>query len=413
MTTSDSSKQKTTKNATKTSSNSGAKAGTWKKDVLKGGVAVIALTAALSYNFVKHAVTDLGLFLGPVQSFNTAGCEVVQGLEACEDVHIHHASGLAFTTCGNAEARKSWYPPMNHHNASTEGGFEDKFVIYDIASGKYDVKELVGLPADTDRVFHGLDIFERSPTELTIFAVNHRRTGSVIEVLEYKIGDKNVYYKETIKHDLIRTPNDIVALGPRSFYVSNDHLYSVGAWRLIEENLRRPWSNVIYYSPETAFVAFDHVISANGMTATTDRSLVYVSACHGGAIHVLKPKEDHTLVEQDHIKLDFYNDNPSFDPATGDVLITGHVKPLTMVAGLSVPNETFNGPSKIMKLAKNPLAETDKKAAKHVLETVLVDDGHLISTGTVAAIDRKRDVMLVGTAFSDRGLVRCPVPKGV
>lgn len=93
--------------------------------------------------------------------------------------------------------------------------------------------ELVGLPAGTDRVFHGLDIHERSATELTIFAINHRRTGSVIEVLEYTIGGK-VQYKETIKHELIRTPNDIVALGPRSFYVSNDHRHPTGAMRHVE-----------------------------------------------------------------------------------------------------------------------------------------------------------------------------------
>jgi hypothetical protein len=96
--------------------------------------------------------------------------------------------------------------------------------------------ELAGLPAETDRVFHGLDIYERSANEFTIFAVNHRRTGSVIEILEYTVGDKVVQYKETIKHELIKTPNDIIALGPRSFYVSNDHRYFSGIKRVIEGN---------------------------------------------------------------------------------------------------------------------------------------------------------------------------------
>lgn len=94
--------------------------------------------------------------------------------------------------------------------------------------------ELAGLPKGTDRVFHGLGIHERSPTELTIFAVNHRRGGSVIEVLEYTIGDKVVQYKETIRHELIHTPNDILATGPRSFYVSNDHKYKSGTNREFE-----------------------------------------------------------------------------------------------------------------------------------------------------------------------------------
>ncbi|KAG0299519.1 Serum paraoxonase/lactonase 3 [Dissophora globulifera] len=374
----------------------------------------MALTVALSYDFVKNMVIDAGLLLGPVVPINTEGCEVVRGLEACEDIHIHRPSGLAFMTCGNAEMRKIWYPPIERRNISApDQAFQDRFVIYDIASGTYDVKDLVGLPAEFDRVFHGIDFYERSSTELTIFAINHRRTGSVVEVLEYKLGDKFVYHKETIKHDLIQTPNDVVALGPRSFYVSNDHRYLSGAMRQIEKNLRRPWSNVVYYSPENAFVAFDHVASANGITANQDRSLVFLSACYGGAVHVLKPVSalDAHLVELDHVKLDFYTDNPSFDPTTGDVLITGHVKPLIMVAGLHTLGVPFNGPSKVVKMSLSPLTKTSSGAPKYQLETVVQDDGHLISTGTVAALDRERGVMLIGTAFSDRGLVRCPIPK--
>ncbi|KAF9343293.1 Serum paraoxonase/arylesterase 2 [Mortierella sp. AD094] len=373
-------------------------------------VTILVLIAALSYNFIHDVIIDAGILLGDVQPLNTQGCEPVKGLETCEDIHIHHDSGLAFTTCGHAESRKSWYPAMGKVNTSAQNAFKDIFVVYDIKSGKYEVLDLVGLPADTDRVFHGLDIYERSPTELTIFAVNHRRSGSVIEVLEYTIGDKAVQYKETIKHDLITTPNDIVALGPRSFYVSNDHHHATGIMRLIEENLRRPWSNVIFYSPENTFVAFDHVISANGLAASKDRSLIFLSACHGGAIHVLKPREDFTLEQQDHIKLDFYNDNPSYEPETGDVFVTGHVQPLKMVHDLNTPGKPVTGPSKVVKLHKNPLAETSAAAPRYLVSTVLVDDGQLISTGTVAAVDRKRGVMLVGTAFSEKGFVRCPIP---
>ena len=105
-------------------------------------------------------------------------------------------------------------------------------------SGKYQEMEIEGLPKGTDRVFHGLGIFDRSATELTIFVVNHRRTGSVVEVLEYTIGDKTVQYKETIQHELIHTPNDILATGPRSFYVSNDHKYKSGVKREFEGTAR-------------------------------------------------------------------------------------------------------------------------------------------------------------------------------
>ncbi|KAG0214225.1 Arylesterase-domain-containing protein [Mortierella sp. GBAus27b] len=402
----------TTTTTTSRSSRDKKAASTQKGGFLKGSIVVLVVLAALSYNFFKNAVIDLGLLLGTVVPLNTEGCETVKGLEACEDIHVHQASGIAFTSCGNAEARKGWYPPMAKINATTENAFQDKFVIYDLKSGKYDVMELAGLPAETDRVFHGLDIYERSANEFTIFAVNHRRTGSVIEVLEYTVGDKVVQYKETIKHELIKTPNDIIALGPRSFYVSNDHYYSTGIKRVIEDSLRRPWGNVIYYSPDNVFVAYDGVASANGMTANTDRSTVYVSACFGGALHVLKPRENHTLVDEDYIKLDFFTDNPSYDPETDSIFLTGHVQPLKMVQGLDTPIKPIVGPSKVVKISKNPQAEKAADASKYLVETVLVDDGHLISTGTTAALDRKHGIMLVGTAFGVKGLARCPIPKG-
>lgn len=106
-----------------------------KKDYIRVGVAIVAITVALTQNFFRTAATDLGLFLGDIQPFNTAGCEVVPGgLEACEDIHLHRESGLAFMTCGHAESRKDWFPPVSKLNASAaDVAFQDKFVIYNVA----------------------------------------------------------------------------------------------------------------------------------------------------------------------------------------------------------------------------------------------------------------------------------------
>src|SRR5690606_1104214 len=48
------------------------------KNFLGYTVAILALTAALSFNLVKEIVTDTGILLGPIQPFNTAGCEVIK-----------------------------------------------------------------------------------------------------------------------------------------------------------------------------------------------------------------------------------------------------------------------------------------------------------------------------------------------
>lgn len=54
---------------------------------------------------------------------------------------------------------------------------------------------------------------------------NSAATGadSVIEIFETRLGAKEVNWVKTVKHELIRTPNNIAAVGPRQFYFTNDH----------------------------------------------------------------------------------------------------------------------------------------------------------------------------------------------
>lgn len=172
---------------------------------------------------------------------------------------------------------------------------------------------------------------------------------------------------------------------------------------------------MIYHSPEETFVAFPGVASANGMTATPDRSTIYLSACHGGGMHVLKPRADHTLEEEEYIKFDYFVDNPSFDADTGSIFLAGHVQPLLFTGQMNSPGVPVIGPSKIVKISKKKaegVAPSSASESLYKVETVLVDDGNQISTSTTAALDRQHNVMLVGTAAAAKGLHRCPIPKG-
>ncbi|KAF9345940.1 Serum paraoxonase/arylesterase 2 [Mortierella sp. AD094] len=426
---------------------------------------IIACLLLASYSFVHDYVVDAGLFLGTVKGLNTQGCVPItlgqqqrqlnsdyqgsqgsQGriLQACEDVHIHRPSGLAFAACGHAESRKIWYPAAGKRGLEVpKKGLLDELVVYNIDNKVAKTMELVGFPADADRVFCGFDIYEDplDKSKLTILLINQRRTGSVVEVLEYTFGDGSdsnsdaVQYVETIQHELIQTPNDILALGPRSFYVTNDHYYSDGIMRAVEEKLRLGWSNVLYVSPTETFIAYYGIASSNGITSNQDKSLIYVSALHGAALHILRPiaassttstkLKQHELVSVDYVKLDYYVDNLSFDPATNSVFVAGHVQPLKLLAGLDTLDKPVQGPSRIVKVSRN---ENQKRRMQFSLkgiswdysakdrynvDRVLQNDGKLISTATTAVVDRDRGVLLVGTGFSEMGLWECPIPEGL
>lgn len=45
----------------------------------------------------------------------------------------------------------------------------------------------------------------------------------MIEIFETKVGEKELRWIKTVQDKLIRTPNNMAAVGPREFYLSNDH----------------------------------------------------------------------------------------------------------------------------------------------------------------------------------------------
>lgn len=68
--------------------------------------------------------------------------------------------------------------------------------------------------------------------------------------------------------------NDIVALGPDSFYATNDHYFTNNFLKAIflEVLLMQPWGNVVYYSPKEVKVASEGYYMANGINISPDKA---------------------------------------------------------------------------------------------------------------------------------------------
>ncbi len=90
-------------------------------------------------------------------------------------------------------------------------------------------------------VTHGIDVYSPPDDDesLYIFAVNHLanpvysilnggdvpRARSQIEVFHHTIGTLEAKHLRSIRHQLIRTPNDIYVVDEQHFYVINDHFH--------------------------------------------------------------------------------------------------------------------------------------------------------------------------------------------
>lgn len=195
---------------------------------------------------------------------------------------------------------------------------------------------------------HGIDVIDdpaRTPGEAVyVFAVNHRpntkydpenkkdpghKADSVVEIFHYEIGQESIRHVRTVKHDLMHTPNDIVALSPSSFLVTNDHFYREGGMRALEDlYYGATWSTTVYaeFSADgdktqrdtdgvKASVALSGLHNNNGLgRGRTPEEIVLASAV-GGTVHMgeLKRSESGVTIQiSDMFEIESTIDNPFY-----------------------------------------------------------------------------------------------------
>ncbi|CAJ0947579.1 unnamed protein product [Ranitomeya imitator] len=91
-----------------------------------------------------------------------------------------------------------------------------------------------------------------------LFVVNHPHYKSTVEIFKFAEEENVLVHLKTIKHSALHNVNDIVAVGPESFYATNDFYFSDFIMRLIEMVFGLRLTNVVYYSPgEVREVAAD------------------------------------------------------------------------------------------------------------------------------------------------------------
>ncbi|AWO96770.1 putative serum paraoxonase/arylesterase 2-like isoform 3 [Scophthalmus maximus] len=243
-------------------------------------------------------------------------CAVLKNLDyGSEDITIL-GDGLAFISTGLK------YPGMP---ASDVTG---KIFSLDLQDSRMKPVEL-RMPRNFDLDSfnpHGISVYT-DPTDDTIylFVVSHPEHKSQVEVFIFLEDDHSLVHLKTIKHELLNSVNDIVAVGIESFYATNDHYYSNEILKsLVEPLLGQPWSNVVYYSPTDVKVVSEGYYLANGINISPDNSHVYVADLFDHNVHVLDRKEDNTLATVKAVAVGSLCDNIEVDPETGDLWLGCH-----------------------------------------------------------------------------------------
>ena len=91
---------------------------------------------------------------------------------------------------------------------------------------------------------------------------------------------------KSIKSDLLHSPNDLIALSKDSFYVVNDHKYSKGYKKILENVGLITAGNILLYQNDKFHLAADGLLYPNSYLVTVGRgafvnllSLLTIHAC--------------------------------------------------------------------------------------------------------------------------------------
>ena len=297
----------------------------------------------------------------------------VEGLVGAEDITINPSTGVALISCDDRRANRS--------------GQNKPGAIYSFDLN-LDPPQIINLTPALPFEFHphGISLYLPSDSSARLFAVNHRADGHFIEVFD--VADSVLYHRESISSTLMHSPNDVVAVGPREFYVTNDHGSISAVGRTLEEYLRLAKSNVMYFDGSQFALAASDIRYANGINCSPDGRRIYVAAVTKLGIEVYERElQSGALTRLTFIDCGFGVDNIEVD-RHGNLWVAGHPKLLTFVKHGKDASKV--APSQVIKITA--IGEVDFQ-----ITNIFVDDGRWISGSSVAAVYQNK--LLIGSVF--------------
>jgi arylesterase/paraoxonase len=299
-------------------------------------------------------------------------CIPVTGAPGPEDITIDRESGIAFVSSFDRRAALAGQPRRG------------AIFAYDLRSPGSAPRELTADFAD-DFSPHGLSLWSGDAGAF-LHVVNHPPAGHRVEIFEWR--DGRLEHRETVRGELLVSPNDVLATGPRTFYATNDHGHVAGLGRILEDYLQREESTVVYFDGETMRVAASGIGYANGIGMAEDEREVYVAGTTRGRIHVYaRDAASGTLEPVDVLELGTGVDNIEVD-RHGMLWVAAHPKLLSFVAHARGGDRL--SPSQVLWVHPD-------QALDPPVRTVFLSLGEDLSGSSVAAPWGSR--LLVGAVF--------------
>lgn len=335
-----------------------------------------ALLLALLLIFVGHVLVSTGFFRTIIPTFDGKILKKV-AIKGAEDITISPTDSFVLVSATN----RMVYPPT----AVEEGG------LYFIDLKTNDFTPLP-LTDNLNKPFapHGISFFKKDST-YQVLAINHTYHEHSIEVFEL-VGQAMQHIK-TLKDPSMIQPNDLVLVGENQFYFTNDHKYTKGIGKLVEEYAGLTVSNVVYFDGKTYKEVAKGIAYANGINYDPNRNLLYVASPRHFLVKVYDINQDGSLSFIENIPCGTGVDNIELDQE-GNLWIGAH--PNLLRFGAYAKGKKATAPSEIIKI-------TYRKQADYTVEKIYVENGDEMSGSTVAAI--LGNLIFTGNVMDDEFLI--------
>ena len=261
--------------------------------------------------------------------------------------------------------------------------------LIDLKSDDY---TLIPLTSNLDFAIepHGISYIKKDST-YHLAVINHAYKKHSIELFE--LNERTLLHKKTLTDKSMIQPNDLVMIDENRFYFTNDHGYTEGIGKIMEEYLGVAASNVVYYDGKKFKEVAKDIAYANGIIFDKNRDLIFVSEMRGFSVNVYHRLEDGLLSLVEDIPCGTGVDNIEFDE-DNNLWIGCHPNLLEVSAYRGGKKEI--APSEIIKI-------NYKNKGDYTIEKIYVEEGHEMSASSVAAV--YNDFIFLGNVKDDKILV--------
>lgn len=339
------------------------------------GLALIGVALYLAANIIQAS----GRFAKLDQKLADS-CSRLDVYPGTEDVTIDPDTNIAFVSGADRRAASAGAP--------VPGG------IYAFDVGTHDKVWKVSPEDFTDFQPHGISLWRGANGEKRLFVINHA-SGGAQNVEIFDVGAQGMLtHVETVAFNAMHSPNDVLGVGPRQFYATNDRGYDGGLLGTLEAYLALPLASAVYYDGSEGRIVKKGLVYANGINMSADGKTVYIAEFLKRRIGFYDRNiETGALAKTKTIAVNTGPDNIEVSK-DGALWIAGHSKVFDFLKHVKDPAAI--APSHIIRL--NP--------RNGVKSDVFIDTTGKINGSSVGAVWDK--TLIVGAVFDGHVMV-CPL----